>query len=278
MFIKRVTDLNTKKNNRKQNNSSINLKSKLGNGAVSFKSEHTRETLEKLVELLKSRKPLEFDGKTTKDKIASLTKYFLEKNSTVGTRFKEAMNPVLEYLASKGILIEVKPYNKNFENKIICNEGEKSHLASTWLDAHRYDSNMPHYTYLTPNTARIGAIDSIRLHSTFYVPSLFNEDIAASRSESDFSKYLPKLPEYIKDKMQDLVCLKYHIQNSMKNISGATDESFKTVLQILMPEYGILSNKTLKKVPPKADDYEPVYAKPFDWDKHIRMINKPFTI
>lgn len=262
----------------------LNSTTQLSRSEVSFKSQSDftmqefSSLAQKLLSQLEKRKNLRFEGKSPEEKLKNLESYYQENYPAAGERFKAHINPVLEFLASKGILIKVDPYIKRFEVKIAVQNDASSHLSKTWRDSHRYNLDSTHYTFFTPNSARAEALYAIRHHSNVYMPSLFSEDRAAMESEWDFDKYRPKLPKDILEKIGSISGVRRALDGDIQHIHGITEDLYEETLKRLMPEEGILSNDILEKIQPVADDYTPEYAKPFDWERHRRMMERRFTI
>lgn len=288
MFIQKINAVNVKNNLKNNENmqyqAPLNPVTQLSRDTVSFKSKKNpspQELLRSVSEAfrqMKERDNLRFEGKTPEEKLKNLVGYYNENYQAVGDRFKEHINPILKFLASKGLLIEVHPYNSRFESKIVVKSGASSHLSKTWRDAHQYDLDRGHHTYVTPNSARVDAIASVREHSQFYQPSLFQEDIAARNSQFSMQKYLPKLPEAILDKMYQVGAVRASLESDIQHIDGATNDLYAKTLQELMPEDGVWGSEALAKITQVTDGYTPEYAKPFDWDAYREMMDKRFTI
>lgn len=290
MLISKISGSFSKNNRqRNKNNRTINttsLQSQQNQGNIAFKKNLDLEALSKCLKAMleEEKKPIILKGNTPLEKVEDVGRICKEKSNAAGEKFKSYMNPVLEFFARKGLIIDVRPYKSQrygdmFESKIIIDKNSKSHLVKTWQDAHQWDTDDTHKIALTPNFSRLTRLEQINNHCSYYSPSLFQEDLMASEYAGNMSQYRPKLPKVIADKIHSLISLDFGMMKIFKSdLSINSNDLHRKALERVMPEDGILDTKALSKMKQLADDYTPVYAMPFDWKSYNENLQRQFTI
>lgn len=267
---------------------SLNLNNNKSGQKLSFKQNKVDldDLAKALNALMKANEIPVLKGQTAQAKMDSAVDYFLCENKNCGDNFKSVMNPVLKFLAQKGVRIDVQPYRSKlggdvFTAETIIDKNAKSHLSQTLKDARsRFFLNDLNSvdTYITPNSARLAKLEAIDAHRSFYEPTLFEYDHMARMHAFSIAEFRPKFPTEIKDNISKLLFLKNMFRRTVERVNGVNNEMYKKSMEILMPEKGILKAENLSKVKMLKDDYEPQYPKAFDWKSWNEMMHRSFDL